>query len=154
MPRPERDFALLSRGARRRWIGQYGGPRSLGPERRAERARLAYERGAHLAPEHTGHAGPYEATFSALPTTSGVQEVTVRSLVEASRAGEYGADVGLLLDGELSPAQFRRRWRRRVRKLGDFELEATPDRVIAMVTEAGPPPEPFYRRSAAAGRSR
>lgn len=146
MARPERNFDLLSRGARRRWIAAFGGPRSLAPGRRAERARHAYEAGEHLPVEHTGHVGPYEATYSQVVTTQGALEVTVHSRVEASRIGDHAHDVRLLRDGHLDSKAFRRRWRRRVRKVGNFELESDPDRVIAAVTEAGPPPEPFYRR--------
>ena len=145
MARSERDFDLLSRGARRRWVAAYGGPRSLAPQRRAERARRAYETGEHLPVERTGHAGPYEATYSQVVTTQGVREATVHSRVEASRIGDHAHDVRLLLDGNLDPRAFRRRWRRRVRKVADYELDWDPDRVIAAVTEAGPPPEPFYR---------
>ena len=146
MARPERNFDLLSRGARRRWIAAFGGPRSLAPVRRAERARHAYQAGEHLPVERTGHAGPYEATYSQVVTTQGALEVTVHSRVEGSRVGAHASDVGLLLDGQLDPKAFERRWRRRVRKAGDVELESDPERVIAAVSEAGPPPEPFYRR--------
>jgi hypothetical protein len=145
MARVERDFDLLSRGARRRWIAAYGGPWSLAPQRRAERARRAYEVGEHLPVERTGHAGPYEASYSQVVTTKGAREVTVHSRVEARRVGDHAHDVRLLQDGKLDPRAFRRRWRRRVRKVADYELDWDPDRVIAAVTEAGPPPEPFYR---------
>jgi hypothetical protein len=145
MARVERDFDLLSRGARRRWIAAFGGQRGLGPVRRAERARRAYESGEHLPVERTGHAGPYESTYSQVITTEGAREVTVHSRIEARRIGDHAHDVRLLAEGRLDPQAFRRRWRRRVRRVADYELEWDPDRVIAAVTDAGAPPEPFYR---------
>ena len=145
MARPERDWNRLASGTRRRWVSAFGGPRSLGAERRSERARLAYEAGGHLPVEHTGHAGPYSAVFSELVTTTGVhQYVRVTSRVESRRAGEYESDVGRLLGGQMELAAFRTRWKNRVRTVAGFEVEADPKRVIAMKTEAGPPPEPFY----------
>lgn len=144
-PRPDRDWGRLAPGTRRRWVSAFGGPRSLGAVRRAERARLAYESGEHLPVAHSGHAGAYSVVFSELVTTTGVQHhVRVTSRVEGRRAGEYEADVGRLLGGRMEPAAFRARWRHRVRTVAGFEVEATPSRVVAMKTEAGPPPEPFY----------
>ncbi len=144
----ERSFSLLSSGARRRWIAAYGGPRRLGPVRRADRARRSYEAGMRLPVEHTGHAGSYEVTYSQVVTTAGVREVTVFDRVDARRVGDHSRDVRRLRDGGLDPSSFRRRWQRRVRRAGDVELESDPYRIIASVTEAGPPPEPFYRRAA------
>ena len=143
--RPDRSWSRLAAGTRRRWISAFGGPRSLAPERRAERARLAYEADEHLPTAHTGHAGPYAVVFAELVTTTGVHEhVRVTDRVEGRRAGEYEADVGRLLGGHLEPAAFRSRWTNRVRTVAGFEVEADPDRVIATKTEVGPPPEPFY----------
>lgn len=145
MPGRDRDWNRLAAGTKRRWISAYGGPRSLGVERRAERARLAYEADERLPTAHTGHAGPYRVVFSELVTTTGVhQHVQITNRVEGRRAGEYEADVGRLLGGHLEPGAFRRRWRNRVRTVAGFEVEATPDRVIAMKAEVGPPSEPFY----------
>lgn len=145
MPRPDRDWNRLAAGTRRRWVSAFGGPRSLGARRRAERARLAYEAGEHLPAAHTGHAGAYSVVFAELVTTTGVHEhVRITDRVEGRRAGEYEADVGRLLGGHLEAAAFRARWRHRVRTVAGFEVEADPDRVIAMKTEVGPSPEPFY----------
>lgn len=145
MPRPDRHWSQLAPGTKRRWVSAFGGPRSLSAERRAARARLAYEAGEHLPAAHTGHAGPYAVVFAELVTTSGVHEhVRITDRVEGRRAGEYEADVGRLLGGHLEPSAFRARWRRRIRRVAGFEVEATPDRVLAMKTEIGPPPEPFY----------
>lgn len=146
--RPDRDWSQLATGTRRRWISAYGGPRSLGAERRAERARLAYESGVHLPTAHTGHAGPYAVIFAEVVATAGVHEhVRVTDRVEGRRAGEYEADVSRLLGGHLEPSVFHDRWRRRVRTVAGFEVEATPNRVLAMKTEVGPPPQPFYTGS-------
>lgn len=145
VPRPQRAWDRLASGTRRRWVSAFGGPRSLSAERRAGRARLAYEAGEHLPVERTGHAGPYSAVFSELVTTAGVQQhVRITDRVEGRRAGEYEADVGRLLGGHMDPAAFQDRWRHRVRTVAGFEVEADPDRVLAMKTEVGPPPEPFY----------
>ena len=145
MPRPDRDWSRLASGTRRRWISAFGGPRSLGAERRAERARLAFEAREHLPTAHSGHAGPYAVVFAELVTTSGVQSsVRITDRVEGRRAGEYESDVGRLLGGHLEPKAFRRRWRHRVRAVAGFEVDFTPERVIAMKAEVGPPPQPFY----------
>ena len=145
VPRPDRDWTRLVPGTRRRWVSAFGGPRGLGAQRRSDRARLAYESGEHLPVAHSGHAGPYSVVFSELVTTTGVQRhVRVTTRVEGRRAGEYEADIGRLLGGHLEPSVFRARWRQRVRTVAGFKVEADPDRVLAMKTEAGPPPQPFY----------
>jgi hypothetical protein len=144
VPRPDRDWSRLSAGARRRWVGAFGGPRSLGPERRAERARLAYGAGARLPVEHTGHAGPREAIFSQLVTVDGAMErVTVGGYTEIHRAAQHAHDVGALQRGRVTPADFKRRWSRRGRRVAGFALESTPARVIAETARAGPPSLPF-----------
>jgi hypothetical protein len=85
--------------------------------------------------------------WSAVPTTAGLIEILTTTRRESSRVGVYGHDVGLLLDGDLDPAEFERKWRRRTRDIGpDVELEWRADVVIALMAAAGPPPEPFYRR--------
>ncbi|MHB1582209.1 MAG: hypothetical protein ACYCU7_03235 [Acidimicrobiales bacterium] len=93
----------------------------------------------------TGHYTA-ERGFSAIPTTAGVVDVVTEDPVEARSVGEYGADVGKLLDGDLEAEDFRRRWEGRDRRVGELTLEADPDRIVAMLTESGPPLEPFYRR--------
>jgi hypothetical protein len=142
----ERDWHGLAPGTKRRWIGAFGGPRSLAPDGRAERARLAYEGGERLPVEHSGHAGPYESHWSQVVTTRGVREVSATTRVEALRLSDHTADTGRLVSGSLEDEEFFRRWSRRKRSVGGYELESDPDRVIALLTEAGPPPEPFYRR--------
>jgi hypothetical protein len=103
-----------------------------------------------------GHAPAPEVIWSAVPTTSGVIEVFTTTRRESSRIGVYSHDVGLLLDGDLDPVDFERKWRRRKRDIGsDVELEWRADVVIALMATAGPAPEPFYRRRRPpAGRQR
>ena len=152
-PRPDRDWSRLSRGAQRRWIAAFGGPRSLGPERRRENARGAYASGVHLPATHTGHVGPREAIFAQLVTVDGAMEhVTVSGYVEIHRAAQHARDVGALATSDLTPAEFdrlaadfRRRWRRRKRRVAGFELESTPRRVLTAVVDAGPPSAPFVQ---------
>ncbi len=141
-----RDFGRLSAGAQRRWIAAVGGPRSLGHERRLERARQAYEAGEHLPAEHTGHQAAPIVTHAATPTTRGVRRVRATTRVEATRLGQYDRDVQRLLEGDLDPMDFGRRWRRRVRRVGGVELEADPNRVLALMAAAGALPQPFYVR--------
>lgn len=144
VPRRDRRWAGLARGTKRRWVSAYGGPRSLGAERRAERARLAYEGGASLTPEQRGHGGPYRAVFTQLVTTEGVVEnVEVNDRVETHRAAQHANDVGRLLAGEIEPRAFRLRWRRRVRTVGGYKLDWTAGRVTAGIAEAGPAPSPY-----------
>jgi hypothetical protein len=143
----ERIWSQLSPSSRRRWIAAFGGPRRTEAAHRAELARLAYESGARLPADHTGHAGRYEVRFSQVVTTEGVRDLTVESRIEARRVGEHTADVALLRDGIVDAPTFRRRWRKRISTAGSAQLEADPDRVLVFVTEAGPAPEPFYRRS-------
>jgi hypothetical protein len=120
-------------------------------ERRAV-FRSSYERRkATLQPGETvhsrlGHGPAPVVTWSEVPTTVGLREITTTSRVETRRVGQYSRDVRLLLDGDLDAADLRRRWSRRKRGAGGFELEADPDRVLVLRAEAGPPPEPFYSR--------
>jgi hypothetical protein len=94
-----------------------------------------------------GHAPAPEVVWSAIPTTSGVIEVLTTTRRESSRVGAYSHDVGLLLDGDLDPKDFERKWRRRRRDIGpDVELEWRAEVVIVLMAAAGPAPEPFYRR--------
>jgi hypothetical protein len=103
-----------------------------------------------------GHAPAPEIVWSAVPTTSGVIEVLTATRRESSRVGAYSHDVGLLLDGDLDPKGFERKWHRRRRDIGpDVELEWRADYVMALMFAAGPAPEPFYRRRRSpGGRSR
>ena len=109
-------------------------------------------RAARTAPGETvrarlGHAPAPEVVWSAVPTTSGVIEVLTTTRRESSRVGIYSHDVGLLLDGDLDPRDFERKWRRRRRDIGpDVELEWRAEVVMALMAAAGPAPEPFYRR--------
>jgi hypothetical protein len=94
-----------------------------------------------------GHAPAPEVVWSAVPTTSGVIEVFTATRRESSRVGVYSHDVGLLLDGDLDPRDFERKWRRRKRDIGrDVELEWRADVVVVLMAAAGPAPQPFYRR--------
>jgi hypothetical protein len=118
-------------------------------------------RAARTAPGETvrarlGHAPAPEVVWSAVPTTSGVVAVLTTTRRESSRVGVYSHDVGLLLDGDLDPRDFERKWRRRRRDIGpDVELEWRAAVVIALMAAAGPAPEPFYRRRRLpGGRSR
>lgn len=140
-----RDWDHLAPATRRRWIAQEGGSRRLPPPVRERRARRAYEAGASLGVEHTGH-GRFETVFRSLPTNQGVVDVVTIDRVEARRAGEYASDIGGLLEGNVDPEHFRQRWMARSVAIGNLRLEADPDRVIAMLTEAGPPDQPFYER--------
>jgi hypothetical protein len=142
----DRDWSSLAAGSKRRWVSVFGGPRSLPAADRARRAERAYQAGAHLPVEHTGHAAPPEVTWSGVATTEGVREITTRTRVEARRVGEYARDVRELLEGDLDLAAFARRWSRRKREAGGAELESNPNRVIVMFAASGPAPEPFYRR--------
>ncbi len=109
-------------------------------------------RAARTAPGETvrarlGHAAPPEVVWSAVPTTFGLIEVLTTTRRESSRVGAYSHDVGLLLDGDLDPKDFERKWRRRRRDIGpDVELEWRAEVVMALMAAAGPAPEPFYRR--------
>jgi len=120
-------------------------------ERRAVH-RAAYERRrATVQPGESvrsrlGHGAAPVVTWSEVPTTAGLAEISTLSRVETRRVAQYSRDVRLLLDGDLDPADFHRRWSRRKRDAGVFELEADPDKVLVLRAEAGPPPEPYYRR--------
>jgi hypothetical protein len=149
-----RNWSMLSRGARRRWIGAFGGPRSLPPEQRERRARSAYEAGEQLPHEHTGHESASEVTWSGVATTTGVRELTTRTYAEGRRVGEHSRDVLSLQDALADEedwrersSSFSRRWNRRNRSAGGFELEGDPERILVMTAAAGPPPQPFYVRS-------
>jgi hypothetical protein len=68
---------------------------------------------------------------------------------EASRTGLYLSDVSALDEGRMSPAEFTRKWRRRVRTAGGHELEADAYRVLELQFEHGPGPVDRYRRTVA-----
>lgn len=141
-----RDWDSLAAGTRRRWVGAFGGPRSLSPDARTRRAGAAYQSGASLPAAHTGHAAPYDAVFAGLATTSGLRDVIASTYNDRHRAAQYARDQRLLNENLLDPAAFRRRWSRRVRRVGDDELESDPARVLELMRRSGPPPDPFYRR--------
>jgi hypothetical protein len=101
-----------------------------------------------------GHAAAPEVTWSEVPTTTGLREITTTNRRESSRVGLYSFHVRQLLDGDLDPNEFERKWRRRKRQAGGFELEWRADFVIALKAAAGPPPEPYYRRRRPPARSR
>jgi hypothetical protein len=85
--------------------------------------------------------------WSTVPTTSGVIAVLTTTRRESSRVGVYSHDVALVLDGDLDPKDFERKWRKRRRDIGpDVELEWRAEVVMALMAAAGPAPEPFYRR--------
>lgn len=129
-----RSWAALAPGTRRRWIAQAGGPRSLAPAERARRAQLYYLSGGHLSREHTGQVARQPMSFRVV-TTEGLREVTVTSYRDKSRLGARAHDEGALLGrlayGEMSDAEFARRWRRRKREVGGYTLETDPARVRA-----------------------
>ncbi len=141
-----RDWSRLAPGTRRRWVGAFGGPRSLSPAERARRAERFYEAGAHLPKEHTGHVPAPTTTWSGISTTQGIQSVEATTRREASRLGTYSRDTRELLAGGMTDQEFAAKWRRRVRTVGDAELEADPRAVRALWTVSGPPAEPFYVR--------
>jgi hypothetical protein len=94
-----------------------------------------------------GHAPAPEVVWSAVSTTAGVIEILTTTRRASSRVGAYSHDLGLLLDGDLDPHDFERKWRRRKRNIGpDVELEWRAEVVIVLMAAAGPAPEPFYRR--------
>jgi hypothetical protein len=151
--RPPRNWDALATGTKRRWIGQAGGPRSLGHAERERRAARAYESGVALAVEHSGHAGTYERNFAQVVTTSGVVAISTTSRVEGSRIGAHCGDVAALMEAREDPAawaaraaEFEHRWRRRVRTAGRYELEWRADFAVTGAVEAGPPPSPFYTK--------
>ncbi|MHB8246871.1 MAG: hypothetical protein ACYDGN_16285 [Acidimicrobiales bacterium] len=143
-PSKPRSWDALAAGTKRRWISQAGGPRSQGHAARERRARAAYEAGAKLDIERTGHLPPPQITWSAALTTEGVRPLTTTSRVETSRQGTHSGDVRQVLDGELAPDDFTRRWSRRKRTIGGYELEPDGYRVLELKRQTGPVPEPFY----------
>lgn len=144
----DRRWSQVAPGTQRRWIGAFGGPRSLSPAARRARAERAYEAGAHLPAAHTGHAPQAEAVFSAIATTDGVQPVVGVTYLEKRRLGAYAHDTRRLLRGELSDRDFERKWSRRKLTVGpDVTLVADARQVRAMWAQHGAGvPQPFYRR--------
>lgn len=152
--RPARQWQDLAAGTKRRWIANSGGPRSLGHTERERRAKLAYEAGAHLAPEHTGHRERSAMGFVVAVTSGGLRRVTTSDFRQKQRLGRYARDSEWLLGNArdrngrplpaMSEGEFRRRWRRRVRSVHDdetgesFELEGDPRRVEAVWAVHGP----------------
>ena len=60
--------------------------------------------------------------------------------------GQYLRDVRRLLQDDIRPQYFSRRWDRRIRAAGGYELEPDPHHVLAMVFVSGPGPIDRYRR--------
>ena len=153
----DRSWEALAPGTRRRWVGAYGGPRSLPPAERARRAELLYQAGAQLPAAHTGHAPQPAAHFSAVATTEGVIALISVSYNERRRLGQYAHNTRELLAASRAGGEeyrqraraFERRWKRRSRTVGDAELEWRADRVVAAWAIHGPASQPFYRRVAA-----
>jgi hypothetical protein len=148
---PPRDWSTLAAGTNRRWVSAFGGSRSLSPAERATRAERAYQRGAHLPEEKTGHAPPPLAEFALVATTDGLAPITGTSRRENSRLGTYAHDTRELLAGEMTDREFGKKWNRRVRTVGDFELESDPAVVRVLWAISGPAPQPFYTKRRRSG---
>jgi hypothetical protein len=128
----EREWSSLARGTRRRWIAAYGGKGS--PERRAERARDAYERGEHLSSAQRGHEPREIRSGRAVSAFFGPNAdfVVVDGLdrAEVRRMARYDALVGQLAAGRVTPSEFRRRvesWR----PIASRQLTSDPSAVLA-----------------------
>ena len=93
-----------------------------------------------------GHAPPPAVTWSEVPTTTGLREITTETRQQSSRVGLYSEDVRRLTYGELDVGDFSSKWRHRKREASSFELEWDGEKVLALKAAAGPPPEPYYRR--------
>lgn len=129
-----RDWSSLARSSRRRWVAAYGGRGT--PERRAERARRAYEAGEHLTPAQRGHepsAVRDDRTISAF-VGSGAAFVELSGLTRAEvrRLARYDSLVGQLARGQIGGREFRRRvgsWR----PVQGLPLASDPEAVLAAV---------------------
>jgi hypothetical protein len=84
--------------------------------------------------------------WSSIVTTSGIVDLRTTSRSEARRVGQHLADTRALLEGRKSEREFARRWGRRNRSAGRYQLEADPDVVLALVFAGGPGPVLRYRR--------
>lgn len=79
------------------------------------------------------------------PDGTQLLDLTARNAGEASRFGSYLADVGKLLDGRLSAADFEARWQGR--RLGGHRVEADANRImVALAQQALEPGSIRYRR--------
>ena len=96
--------------------------------------------------ERLGHAPAPTVTWSEVPTTTDLREITTETRRQSSRVGLYSEDVRLLTYGELDVGEFSAKWRRRKREAGGFELEWDGEKVLVLKAAAGPSPEPYYRR--------
>jgi hypothetical protein len=119
--------------------------------RQAVDAVVYQSRARRTSPEETvrerlGHAPAPTVTWSEVPTTTGLREITTETRRQSSRVGLYSEDVRLLTYGELDVGDFSAKWRRRKREAAGFELEWDGEKVLALKAAAGPPPEPYYRR--------
>ena len=164
MPTRDYDEALLAR-ARRGELTR--GNTTKGTPARSAVYRAAYLRRVKAAEERgftrsqaRGHPAKGQVSiskvtyeFSDVPTTTGIADVAVTSSREARRAGQYLRDVRDLLEDRVDATAFQRRWRRRIRTAGDYELEADAELVIVMVFQAGPAPSRRYRRTTARAAS-
>jgi hypothetical protein len=135
-PARDRDWNRLSASSRRRWTAALGGRGT--PERRAERARAAYEGGAHLTPEQRGHE-PAEVragrTISALfGDDASYREVSHLNRAETARLARYNGLVGQLAQGQISPAEFERRVRS-WRPVAGERLASNPEAVLARLEQ-------------------
>ena len=114
---------------------------------------VAYRsRARRTSPEETvrerlGHAPAPAVTWSEVPTTTGLREITTETRRESSRVGLYSEDVRLLTYGEFDAREFSAKWRHRKREAGGFELEWDGEKVLHLKRAAGPAPQPYYRRS-------
>jgi hypothetical protein len=116
--------------------------------RRIERA----ERNRRSRAQARGHPrsiepgiGAVRAHWTDVATTRGLESFETQG-IESRRTGQHMRDTRLLLEGRLEPSRFERRWRRRRREAGGFELLADADRVLELHFTAGPPPLERYRR--------
>lgn len=92
---------------------------------------------------------PISATvveWAEVTTTQGIVDLTLTTNRVASRVGRYQHDVQALLENRFDPKAFQRYWRGHVRSAGGYELEADPDRVLALIFLNGPGPIDRYRR--------
>ena len=114
---------------------------------------VAYRsRARRTSPEETvrerlGHAPAPTVTWSEVPTTTGLREITTETRRQSSRVGLYSEDVRLLTYGELDVDDFSAKWRHRKREAGGFELEWDGEKVLHLKRSVGPAPQPYYRRS-------
>ncbi len=91
-------------------------------------------------------------TFYSVPVRIGsgtvLVDIETRNLRGGSVLGAYLADIGALLRGRLTAAEFEARWQRRT--VAGHRLESRAAFVVEAMRSRGPQPgEPRYRRVAA-----